>query len=151
MNPESTPRQSLSDVPDNGAGYLIVHATTARGAIPLEGAEVTVRDYKPEFAEPRGDVIVSLVTGRDGNTERIMLPAPLKSASLSPGNGTPFSVYNLEVHLDGYRTQSYFALPIFDAITAIQPVDLVPLPENGVLDAYRPSEDRFYESMPPSL
>ena len=151
MNPETTPQPGATRVPSNGTGYLIVHATTARGAIPLEGAQVTVRDYKPEFTEPRGDVIISMVTGRDGNTERITLPAPQKKDSLSPGNGVPFAVYNLEVRLDGYRGQSYFALPIFDGITAIQPVDLVPLPENGTSDAHRPSEDRFYESMPPNL
>jgi hypothetical protein len=151
MNPETTPQPSTPPSKNSGVGYLIVHATTARGAIPLEGAQITVRDYKPEFTEPRGDVIVSTVTGRDGNSERIALPAPAKNDSLSPGNGTPFSIYNLEVRLDGYRGQSYFALPIFDGITAIQPVDLVPLPENGTADAHRPSEDRFYESMPPNL
>ncbi len=161
MNPESTSqamplRPQQSDVVSqqgepSGNGYLIVHVTTARGAIPLEGALVTVRDYTPEFTEPRGDVIVSLVSGRDGNTERITLHAPAKNDSLSPGNGTPFSVYNLEVRLDGYRGQSYFALPIFDGITAVQPVDMIPLSENGRLDAHRPSEDRFYESTSPNL
>lgn len=161
MNPESNrqslpvrPLQSEASSPTSDtreSGYLIVHVTTARGAIPLEGALVTVRDYKPEFTEPRGDVLYSLTSGRDGNTERISLSAPAKGDSLTPGNGQPFAIYNLEVQLEGYRGQSYFALPIFEGITAIQPVDLIPLSENGRLEAVRPTDDRFYETAPPNL
>ena len=149
--PQRAPQNSPTPLPLSGRGYLIVHVTTARGAIPLEGAQVTVRDYAPEFTEPRGDVLYAMVSGRDGNTERIALPAPAKGDSLAPGNGRPFSVYNLEVQLEGYRGQSYFALPIFEGITAIQPVDMIPLSENGRLDAVRPSDDRFYETAPPQL
>ena len=134
-----------------GNGYLIVHVTTARGAIPLEGALVTVRNYRPEFEEGRGDVLYTLVSGRDGNTDRIELPAPAKGDSLTPGKAQPFSIYNLDVRLEGYRGQSYFALPIFDGITAVQPVDLIPLSENGRLEVLRPSDDRFYENAPPNL
>ena len=161
MNPESNrlppsvrPLQNggaPSSANARGNGYLIVRVTTARGAIPLEGALVTVRDYKPEFTEPRGDVLYSLTSGRDGNTERISLSAPAKGDSLAPGNGQPFAIYNLEVQLEGYRGQSYFALPIFEGITAIQPVDLIPLSENGRLEAVRPTDDRFYETAPQNL
>ena len=31
-----------------GTGYLIVRVTTASGAIPLEGAQVGIREYSPE-------------------------------------------------------------------------------------------------------
>ncbi|MBQ8310002.1 MAG: hypothetical protein IJX80_03200 [Clostridia bacterium] len=161
MNPESNipnvpfriPQSESLRLPAErlGNGYLIVHVTTARGSIPLEGALVTVRDYEPEFTEPRGDVLYSLVSGRDGNTERIALPAPAKGDSLAPGNGQPFAIYNLEVQLEGYRGQSYFALPIFEGITAVQPVDLIPLSENGIREIVRPSDDRFYETAPPNL
>ncbi len=142
----SSPRSELF-----GNGYLIVHVTTARGAIPLAGAQVSIKDYLPEFTEPRGDVIVAAVTDRSGNTQRFTLPSPLRMNSLTPGNTTPFSAYNLEVRLEGYRSQSYIALPVFDGITAIQPVDLIPLTENGTSDAYRPSEDLFFENTVPNL
>ena len=161
MNPESN-RQPLPERPlqseasssagdARGIGYLIVHVTTARGAIPLEGALITVRDYKPEFTEPRGDILYSLSSGRDGNTARIALAAPAKGDSLSPGDGQPIAIYNLDVQLEGYRGQRYFALPIFEGITAIQPVDLIPLSENGRLESVRPSDDRFYETTPNNL
>ncbi|MBQ7335442.1 MAG: carboxypeptidase regulatory-like domain-containing protein [Clostridia bacterium] len=134
-----------------GTGNLIVHVTTARGSIPLEGAQVSVFDYKPEFEEPRGDVIRSAVTDRDGNTEIIPLPAPPRSDSMHPGVANPFAIYNLEVRLEGYGDQSYIALPIFEGITAVQPVDLIPLPENGRSESRRPTEERFFESTGPNL
>ncbi len=137
--------------PAVGLGYLIVHVTTARGAIPLEGAQVTVRDYSPEFTENRGDVRATLISGRDGNTERISLPTSPVGDSLSPGTVQPFSIYNLEVHLEGYRGQFYYALPIFEGITAVQPVDMIPLSEDGSGAPFDPREDHFYESTPPTL
>ena len=132
-------------------GYLIIHVTTARGAIPLEGATVTVRNYLPEFDSSRGDVIETLITDRSGNTPRLTLPAPPRAASQSPGEIPTFSTYNLEVQLEGYNSQQYIALPIFADVTAIQPVDMIPLPENGTSDPYRPTEDRFYETTAPNL
>lgn len=146
-------KSNLPNVPPDatGQGYLIVHTTTARGAIPLEGVQVTLRNYEPEFAADRGDIIRTMITDRSGNTERIALPAPPKNESLVVGNDHPFAIYNLEAHLEGYRVQYYYALPIFDSITAVQPVDLIPLPENGRDDPFRPSDDRFYESVAPKL
>lgn len=137
--------------PALGEGYLIVHATTARGAIPLEGVQITVRDYLPEFTENRGDARAVLISDRSGNTERIALPAPPVGGSLAPGTAQPFAIYNLEAHLEGYRSQLYYALPIFEGITAVQPIDMVPLSEDGSGAPFAPREDRFFESTPPNL
>lgn len=149
MNAENTNQSLPAQSP--GMGYLIVHVTTAKGAIPLEGAQVTIRDYSPEFTENRGDVRITLISGRDGNTERVSLPAPPVGGSLAPGTVQPFAIYNLEVHLEGYRGQLYYALPIFEGITAVQPVDMIPLSEDGSGAPFDPREDRFYESTPPIL
>ena len=132
-------------------GYLIVRVTTARGAIPLEGAQVLIRDGTPESDEIRGDARVTLLSDRNGNTERIALPTQQKNDSLTPGSAQPFSVYNLEVYLEGYRGQIYYGLPIFPGITAVQPVDMIPLSEDGSGRPFDVREDRFYESTPPIL
>jgi hypothetical protein len=136
-----------------GEGSLIVHVTTARGAIPLEAAQVQVRQYEGEEVSGRGDVIVSAITGRDGNTPRIPLPAPARSESLKPNGGgiPPFTSYIVEVFLEGYYTQSYINVPIFDGITAIQPADMIPLSENNKTDSRTPDGERFYESSAPDL
>lgn len=137
-----------------GTGYLIVRATTARGAIPLEGANVTVRNRLPEFEEGRGDAILSAVTDRSGNTERIALPTPSRETSERPGNAKPYSSYDIEVFADGYYQHRYYGIPIFDGITAVQQADLIPLPENGFPDGITPDGTLYFrtdESQAPLL
>ena len=133
-----------------GTGYLIVHVATAGGAIPLEGAKIDIQTYEKESEsapDTRGDTIASPVSGMDGNTVRIPLSAPSKILSESPGNGTPYALYTINVTLDGYNAQSYAGVPIFDGITSIQPVILVPLPENGTTGIPRPDSVRYFEGM----
>ncbi len=136
-----------------GQGFLVVHVTTARGAIPLEGALVNIRQDAPAENGIRGEVIAVQVTGSDGNTNPLTLSAPRRSQSLTPGNGVqkPYATYHVEVQLEGYYTQNYANVPIFDGIAAIQPADLIPLPENGRTDSRTPDGDRFFESQAPDL
>ena len=117
-----------------GTGYLIVRVSTARGAIPLEGARVDIRTYEDEKgSDPvtRGDIVASLVTGRDGCTVRIPLPTTPAAASESPGASRPYARYSADVFLVGYRRQCYLGIPIFDGITSLQSAFLIPLPEDG--------------------
>lgn len=134
-----------------GQGYLIVHVTTARGSIPLEGAHVRVRNYLPAEASNRGDVVATLISGRDGNTPTLPLPAPPRSNSMTPGDAPVYQPYLIEVNLQGYFEQRYINVPIFDGIVAIQPADLVPLPENDRTDSRTPDGERFFESTAPDL
>lgn len=130
--------------PIEGTGYLIVHVTTARGAIPLEGARVNVRNNDPEFTPDRGDIILSAVTDRSGNTEIFALPAPPRADSQQPGSGRPYATYNIEVSREGFFRHEYTGVPIFDGITAIQPADMIPLPENGISDGLTPDDRRNF-------
>lgn len=119
---------------ETGVGYLIVRVTTARGAIPLEGARVDIRTYEEEqSSDPstRGDIVASLITGRDGTTVRVPLQTQPAAASESPGTKQPYARYSADVFLEGYRRQSYLGIPIFDGITSLQSAVLVPLPEDG--------------------
>ena len=139
--------------PTGGEGALIVHVTTARGSIPLEGVQVQVRQYANEGEVGSSDVIAAVTTGLDGNTPRIPLPAPARADSLKPSaNGVaPFASYIVEVFLEGYFTQNYINVPIFDGITAIQPADMIPLSENQNADSRTPDAERFFESSAPEL
>ena len=139
------------ELPMESEGYLVVHVTTARGAIPLEGAAVSIRPNEDADTALRADILYATTTNRDGNTERITLAAPPRENSMSPSEVPPFSTYHLEVRREGYGVQSFFALPIFAGITAIQPVDLIPLAEDGTTDPLRPADERFYENSPADL
>ena len=106
-------------------GYLIVSVSTARGAIPLENAAVTV--YYDEGANT--SVFSSMITDRSGKTDKIALHAPSRDLSESPGNKKPYATYTVAVEKDGYYSVTNVGVPIFEGITSIQPVEMVPLAE----------------------
>ena len=133
-----------------GTGYLIVHVTTASGAIPLEGAQVGIREYSPENTL-NGDFVAALISGPDGNTELISLPTHPKSESLVAGNTAPYSTYLAEVRLEGYSDQTFIGIPIFDGIVAIQPVNMIPLPEIGDATPESTEGNLFFETKNNSL
>lgn len=141
----------MTEMPTEGVGYLVVHVTTARGAIPLEGAAVHIRTNENADTTPRADILYATTTNRDGNTERIPLAAPPRENAMAPSEVPPFSTYHLEVRREGYGMQSFIALPIFSGITSVQPVDLIPLPEDGTGNVLRPSDEKFYENSPADL
>ncbi len=148
MNNQEFPQNGSQSNPSlTGMGYVIVNVTTARGAIPLEGAVVRIFNY--ENGGENGALVVTQKTNSSGRTERIPLPAPPRSASQTPGNGKSYSTYNIDAQYDGYYNQYYINVPIFDGVTAIQNVDLVPVAENG--RGGQTLDSRFYEIENPTL
>ena len=130
-----------------GEGKLIFQVSTGGGAIPLEGAFVTVSRADPESA----DVLYELRSGRDGKTPRVSLPAPSRTDSQRPSELPPFSTYGVEVSLPGYETVIFQPLPVFDGITAIQQADLRPVPENENTDALQRNRPEIFETPKPNL
>ena len=122
-------------------GYLVVRVSTARGAIPLEGAAVIIRGGTPETS----GVIYSQRSNSDGLTDKVSLPAPPHSFSESPGNPTPYSLWNVDVFKEGYVPVSYQNLPVYSSIVSVQPAVMLPIPEG-----YYPKAI-FEESKAPEL
>ena len=110
---------------ETGTGYLQVRVFTAGGAFPVEGAQV----YVTGTGENSG-VIESLVTDISGLTRRIALPAPPAGLSMSPGNKNPYGAYNIQIRKEGFNTVDDMNVPIFENVTSIQPVQLVPIAES---------------------
>ena len=106
-------------------GYLVVRVTTALGAIPLENAAVTVRGSE----SANENVLYSLSTNSDGQTERISLPAPPKINSESPNLQNPYATYSIDVFADGYAPLHLSSVPVFSSIISIQPAIMIPLIE----------------------
>ena len=112
--------------PQTKSGYLIVRASTASGAIPVEGVTVIVQGRDEE----NSNVFLSLITDRDGLTQKITLPTVSRDESLTPSaNIKPYSLYNIEVYKDGYYPQHYAGVAIFEGITAVQNARIIPLSE----------------------
>ena len=160
--PRPTPSTPVTppSVPDRpsdqmtGQGKLVFQITTASGAIPLEGAEIIVRNFRSASDGNGGEVVAVLYSDGDGKTEILTLPAPARGFSLEPskdGSPVPYALYDAEVNLDNFFTQSYIRIPVFDGITSIQRASLIPLPENGFADGFRPDGEKFYEGESPNL
>ncbi len=133
-----------------GTGYLVTRVTTALGAIPVEGATVTVRDGMSSIND-RGAVIATLTTNKDGLTPKIKLPAPAVLNSTSPGSFFPYASYNIDVLAEGYYRQFFNGVPIYEGITSIQPSMLVPIAQTKYPNGIGDNENYFEENVNPSL
>ena len=128
----------------NSKGKLTVKVSTAQGAIPIKDAVVYITSYTPNVS-PDSETF-SLRTNSDGITQTLELATPARSLSLSPGSAVvPNSEYVLIVKKDGYKTAELIGVPIFDGITSIQNVFLVPLTEDELLSGDI-TEEAFYEN-----
>lgn len=157
LQPTPSPDQPLPPTgayPMDGEGRLIFRVTTAKGAIPLANARVTLWDRRPEPDTDRGNTLAVYQTDRNGKTPIIPLPAPAKALSMAPspqGSPPPFACYDAEVLLEGYTTLTFVCIPVFDGVTSVQPADLIPLPANGYPDGLTPDGTRIVESENPNL
>ena len=130
-----------------GVGYLQLRISTAQGAIPVQDAQVIVREPK----ERGGGLVAVLVSDRSGLTPILSLPTVPRALSEAPGNPHPFWVYFVDVSKEGYFTQYYQNVPVFDGISAVQSVEMIPLPQNGVESGISEDSQRFFEGENPDL
>lgn len=111
---------------ERSQGFLIVKVSTASGAIPIEDVTVVLQGNEPE----NSDVLISLITDRDGLTRKVALPAPARALSGAPDPASkPYSSYNIDVYKEGYYPQHYNRIPIFDGIVSVQNAAIIPLSE----------------------
>ncbi len=120
--------------PQTDVGYLVVKVSTARGAIPLENAAVSIRGE----GEDTG-ILYSLTTNSDGATERVSLPAPSRLSSETPGNVKPFATYSIDVFKEGYLPLTFRGVPVFSSILSIQPAVMLPSPDGTRDERFPPT------------
>ena len=134
---------------NDAIGFLQVAVKTASGALPVEGAYVTVYEYSPKENGKTGNIVYSLVTDNTGKTDKVALKTKSKSLSMSPSDtqALPYTTYNIGVSKEGYYGNRYINVPIFEGVTAIQPVELMPLLEYASpVDDLPFSYERFGET-----
>lgn len=112
-----------------GTGFLRVRVTEAAGSLPVQGAVVRITEYPGEPMSDEGELLYSLRTDGNGLTPVVSLTAPPAGESLTPGAAQPYAVYNISVIYDGYYPVEGVGIPIFDRITAVQPIALLPYTE----------------------
>jgi hypothetical protein len=147
MNPNPT---ADPGAPVTGIGYLRIRVFTGDEALPLEGAQVVVRDVRGNGPEGGQGVVGTFRTDRDGLIPRLALPAPPKSLSEQPGNAFPYARYDLDITLPGYESVRFVDVPVFDTVESIQLVPMIPLSESGRTDEGS-RVNRYRESQGPYL
>lgn len=131
---------------DNGGqGYIKVRTTAIGGSTPVGGAKVVISEYGAAGAG-EDEVLYTLVTDSNGSTEIVPLFTPRISESLTPGAEQPYSVYALRVTKDGYYPVELAAVPIFDRVTSLQSVDLIPLGAGNISVDENDGEVVIYET-----
>lgn len=104
-------------------GRLSVKATIGGGALPVKNAHVHIYGV----SENNRGIEYSVITDVDGVTEWINLPAPPVALSLGPHpNESAYSLYNMDISADGYYTKRFFDIPVFDGISTVQNVSMIP-------------------------
>ena len=127
-NNVSNINQQNHGIPEATAfGTLMITASTANGAVPIEGAHVAISQTKED-----GDkLLFSLVTDKSGHTPLVRLKTYPASFSQDPDFvGRPYKSYMVRTALDGYFTVINNNVPIFDGMVSNQPVNMIPLPQN---------------------
>ncbi|MEG2454914.1 MAG: spore cortex-lytic protein [Oscillospiraceae bacterium] len=108
-------------------GTLSVWVYTARGALPVADAEVTITQRDP-VGTPR--IVAQRVTDESGTALPISFQTPTAAESLSPGTLHPFTVCTVTVNHPDYRPAVIADVQVFPMITTVQQVGLVPLAEH---------------------
>jgi hypothetical protein len=104
-------------------GSFSARAFVASEALPVSGA--IVRIYSNDEMNLGYDV--SVLTGADGKTPVISLPAPDVSLSLSSGAPeSAYATYNIEVTKDGFYPKKIENAAIFASTLSILPLNMVP-------------------------
>ena len=115
----------------NSQGSLRIRTYTASGALPVAGAVVRIKGAE----EDNRFVSYSLITDRDGLTDKVILPAPNVDYSLSPSPAeSPFAIYDLEITAPGYYSKKINGLTVFSGIDSIQLVNMIPKSNTPIID-----------------
>lgn len=133
----------LQNMPDTGS--LRVDVTDNIGR-PIENAtaEISVT------GEPE-NIIESLSTDSNGQTDSVLLPAPPMEYSENPGVSQPYSEYNIIVRAPGYAPFSVNGINIFSARRSIQNISLTPYitDPNGTVITIGPNT--LFGNYPPKI
>ncbi len=114
-----------------GTGELRIRVTSVRGLYPVKNARITV------FTGDVGNmaVVAEGTTDQSGASPTFSLPAPASSLSDSPDPASrPYALYNILTEADGFRETYNYNAAVFDGVTSLQTVELIPLTDDPKLN-----------------
>ena len=104
-------------------GKLQIKATSAGGALPIEGVSVRISGTD----EGNIGLDYSLLTGSNGLTGTVSLPAPNPSLSKAPSSPEQvYSLYDVYAYKDGYYPKEIKDVAIFSTVKAVLGLNMIP-------------------------
>ena len=103
-------------------GKLQINVTSSLGLIPISDATVTI-----SYTGLPDTTVEKLSTDSSGQTVQVELPAPPLEYSVEPSEQMPYSEYNIQVDAPGYESVMVSGTEILPDVTAIQPIQMIPL------------------------
>ncbi len=110
---------------DMSVGYLQIRASSSREAEPIPGAIITVT----RLTDRGEELYIHTTTDEDGLTAVFPVPAVDSELTLEPGIPSPYTSYNIQAYAPGFFRVLNVNAPVYGGNTAVQPVNMIPLPE----------------------
>ena len=122
-------------IQNTGTGMLQFRSYTASEAYPVPDVQVTVT-----FSD---GTRTQLSTGSTALSQAISISCPPKALSLEPQSTTlPYATCDIHAEKQGYLPVDVKGVQIFDTITSLQPLDMIPsVDQNGARLLTEPLED----------
>jgi peptidoglycan hydrolase-like protein with peptidoglycan-binding domain len=128
-------------------GELEVNVVTATGFRPIEGATVSISYTGVPNAQ-----VEEFTTNSIGRTEAIQLPAPPLEYSMEPTQqNQPYAMYTVTISAPGYKTVEVNGTEVLPNVTCVQPVELVPIADDGEGDLYVIPPHTLFGDYPPKI
>ena len=112
--------QFQQENPDSGV--IKTQVFTARRTYPVENAQVNLYKVFPDGAY----LIDSQFTDRSGQVKPVTVPALERSLPETPGDPAPYVSYRITVSHPDFMDAVIEQVPVFEGVTSLQAVDLIP-------------------------
>lgn len=139
-------RLTASQLSSSSFGSLQINVTSTIGYIPVADATISIS------VTGQTDTIEQVRTNSSGQTETLSLPAPPLEYSLEPEQLVrPYEEYTLQVEAEGYEPAVIEGSQILPDVTAMQPIELVPLEVSREEEIIQIPEHTLYGEYPPKI
>ena len=99
-------------------GFITVYAYTSNAQLPVEGAEVRIRQEDRELFTGKTD--------RSGYLTPQRVAAPKLGDSQSPGTDTPYATVDIEIRHPDYEPEKAKQVQVFPGTVTIQRFRMIP-------------------------
>lgn len=111
----------------NTEGKLTFSVMSAIGMFPVANAIIKIANMNdPE------NIIATVTTNEDGQTEDVILQTPPFALSQTPGDERPYAIYYVEISAEGYESVRIEGTEVFARSITVQPVRMNPVEETDI-------------------